>query len=297
MDETTSRAEPASERNDRSRSPVVGRHLLAAELKELRVDAGLTHVDLAQRLGWPQAKVSKIESARQGAGVEAVMAVADICHASDRHRDRLVDLAHAARGRGWWEAYQDVLAPAERTYVGFESEATTVHVFASEEVPEQVRTREYAAAVLAARGVADDEVVRRSLEALERRQRELVAGGVRLELVLTESALRRSVGGAEVLRAQQECLLESAGPGVVLRVLPMGRGALPVSAPFALLSFEADRPPQIAQRPGPVPGELVQSPAEVAAYRDAMNRLVELALGPEESVRWLREEVVGSAAS
>ncbi|MBK0870328.1 helix-turn-helix domain-containing protein [Saccharopolyspora sp. HNM0986] len=274
-------------------SPTVRRHMLAAELKELRRAAGLTHVDVADRLGWPQAKVSKIEGSRQAVGVEAVIALADICHAEGRHREHLVSLAHQARGRGWWDSYRDVLPPEDRLYIGFEAEAADVRVFGTEVLPELVRTRDYAAAVLAARRSAEPAAdSERSLEALEIRQRNLDSGGVPLDLVLAESALRRVVGGPDVLRGQWDRLLEIAARAeVTLRVLPFAAGALAADGPFTVLSFGADSPPAVVYRPALAVRPLLDSPTDVQVHQDAFDQLVESALDPEESVRLLEKEV------
>lgn len=267
--------------------------MLAAELKELRRAAGLTHVDVADRLGWPQAKVSKIEGSRQAVGVEAVIALADICHAGGRRRDHLVSLAHQARGRGWWESYRDVLSTEDRLYIGFEAEAAAVRVFGAEALPELVRTREYASAVSAARRSAEPTAdSERSLEALEIRQRNLIGGDVPLDLVLAESALRRVVGGPDVLRSQWDRLLGMATSGeVTLRLLPFSAGALAADGPFTVLSFGADSPPAVVYRPALAVRPLLDSPADVQVYQEAFDRLVESALDPDESVRWLEKEV------
>ena len=51
----------------RAPTPAIGeaRAALAARLREIRIEAGLTASDLAERAGWQRSKVSKIEHARQ----------------------------------------------------------------------------------------------------------------------------------------------------------------------------------------------------------------------------------------
>ncbi|MCA1193449.1 helix-turn-helix transcriptional regulator [Saccharopolyspora sp. 6V] len=272
-------------------SPMVRRHLLAGELRELRHAARLTHADVAQRLGWPQAKVSKIEGARQQVGVEAVIALADICHAGSDRRDRLVELAHSARGRGWWEAYRDVLPPDVRRHVGFEAEAVVVRAFAVEELPELVRTDEYAAAADDARAPErSSDAAERSLEVLRRRRRRVERGALALDLVLAESALRREVGGPEVLARQLDALRGLAElPTVAVRVLPFSAGALATGAPFSVLSFELDLP-EVVVTSAAGATELADDPASAGAHHELLRRLAAAALPPEESVRWLRAE-------
>ncbi|MEU6131178.1 helix-turn-helix transcriptional regulator [Saccharopolyspora sp. NPDC047091] len=281
-------AEPASRGRAAEPSPVVRRHLLAGELRQLRHAARLTHADVAQRLGWPQAKVSKIEGARQQVGVEAVIALADICHAGSERRDRLVELAHSARGRGWWESYRDVLPADVRAHVGFEAEAAEVREFAVEELPDLVRTDEYAAAVDAAREPErSPEEAARSLEVLRRRRQRVEDGAVRLDLVLAESALHREVGGPAVLARQLAGLRDLAErPTVTVRVLPFSAGAAAARTPFAVLSFELDVPEVVvSSNAGLV--DLVDDPPVARTHHALLERLRAAALPPEDSVRLL----------
>jgi transcriptional regulator with XRE-family HTH domain len=50
------------------------RRSLGARLRELRTQAGLTGRVLAQRLGWPQSKISKLETGRQTATADDLQA-------------------------------------------------------------------------------------------------------------------------------------------------------------------------------------------------------------------------------
>ncbi|WP_243794113.1 helix-turn-helix transcriptional regulator [Saccharopolyspora gloriosae] len=273
-------------------SPMVRRYLLAGELRRLRHAARLTHADVAARLSWPQAKVSKIEGARQSVGIDAVIALADICHADTEHRDRLVDLARSARERGWWESYRDVLPADVRQHIGFEAEAVTVKLFATETVPDLVQTRDYAEAVREVR-LSDHSAaeLERSLEVLHRRQQRVESGDVRLDLTIAESSLRREVGGRGVLAGQLDRLRELARrEAVTVRVLPFSAGALATDEPFSLLSFELDLPATVVRTFGSSTA-LDDDPVTVEADRALLRRLSATALSPDDSLRWL--EVAG----
>ncbi|MFR9732225.1 helix-turn-helix domain-containing protein [Saccharopolyspora sp. MS10] len=265
---------------------MVRQHLLAAELRKLRQAARLTHTDVASRLGWPQAKVSKIEGARQHVGIDAVIALADICHAGTEHRDQLVELARSARERGWWESYRDVLAADRRQQVGFESEAAVVRAFAVDVVPDLLQTEDYAAAVLEARrpGASTAELDRWR-EVLRRRRARLDDGGLALDLALGESALHREVGGPAVLADQLRWLRElAARPGITLRVLPFSAGALATDESFELLSFSLGLP-DVVVRPAGAGVEMIEERGTVAAYSELLERMRASALPPEESAR------------
>lgn len=275
------------------------RWVLARELKDLRQAAGLTHTAVAQQLGWQQGKVSKIEGARQGVGVESVMALAEVCGASGQQRDRLVELAHAARAKGWWESYADVLPAGGTTYVGFEAGAASISGFATETVPELLRTREYAAAVIAARSGSSG--LERRLELLLSRQRAPVGDGAAdIDVVLAESAVRRAVGGEQVFRRQLRHLVDlGRRPNVRVRVLPFAAGATATDAPFSLLGFAGETHPDVLCVPHESPRLASTQTEEVEEYRRTFEALQSQSLSVEESLSLLErfergEEVVGS---
>lgn len=271
-------------------SPTVRRRVLAAELKALRQDAGLTHVAVASRLGWQQGKVSKIEGAKQGIGVDAVIALAEVCRAGPEQRDRLVGLAHSARGRAWWESFGDVLATGELTSVGLEVEADSLQVFVAELVPGLLRTNAYARVVENASGRSFRGGVERRLELLLRRQTTVLAsGGADVQVVLSESAVRRRVGGAEVMGEQLAHLTELAEQErVVLRLLPFDAGAVPVNGSFTVLGFRRVAHPDLVVLPDLHDCTCVEELGAVEAYRTEVAGLAERALSPAESCERLR---------
>ncbi len=280
-------------------SPTLRRRVLAAELKELRLAAGMTHVDVADRLGWPQAKVSKIEGAKQTASVEAVMALADVCSAPADQRDRLVELARAARVRGWWATYKDMLPADQAMYVGLETDADLVWTFAVETLPDLLQTSDYAQAVLHAQTEsAEASLVERRLQLLLDRQRGLVEGGaIEFYAVIAESALRRAVGGARVLHDQLAHLATLASqPSVTIRVVPFATGALPVEGPFTVLRFEEYGHPDVVFVSTRISRTLFEESATVASFRGAARDLESLALTPAESCRFIESmaEEVGA---
>lgn len=275
-------------------SPTVRRRVLARELKELRRAAGLTHVDIANRLGWQQGKVSKIEGARQAVPVEAVLALSGVCNATHHQRDHLVALAKDAKGKGWWESYNEVLSPEMRTYIGLEAEADHVAVFASETIPDLLQEAVYAESLLAAHaafgvsGEARDPATptERRLELLLRRQRSVFdERGIDVAVVVSEAALRRAVHGSTT---QLQRVAELAyRPNVVIRVLPFSAGAVPVDAPFSVLGFQESAHPDTVFLPHASGGTYLESGADVDCYRAILEMLEGRSLGPAESTRFL----------
>ena len=273
----------------RPASPTLRRRVLAAELKRLRRAAGLTHIDVAGRLGWQQGKVSKIESAKQGVGIDAVIALADICHATQEHRQRLVGLARDARARGWWEAYVDVLPPERKTYVGLEADADVIRGFAAEVVPDLFQTRDYASSVVRRAAQDSGSALERRLELLLRRQEHLLGGQTtEFEIVLSESALRRAAGVPEQLRRLVDL---ARRPNVTLRVLPFSAGAVPVEGSFSILEFWRNPHPDLVFVSGRIDCVYLGDEADVGSYREALGQLEAMAMSPDDSVDFIEEVV------
>lgn len=275
-------------------SPTLRRRVLASELKRLRLSAGLTHVDVAHRLGWQQGKVSKIESAKQGVGIDAVIALAEVCGATPQQRERLVELAREARARGWWEGFADVLPPERKVYVGLEAEADVIRGFAAELIPDLFQTRDYAESAMGRGASAQGSILERRLELLLQRQQHVLEDReTEFDFVLSESALHRASGVEQQLRRLSEVV---ARPEVRLRVLPFSAGAVPVEAPFSILEFRQNAHPDIVFVTGRVDCVYFEEAPEVAAYREALAELEALSMTREDSAAFV-EEVVGRGAS
>lgn len=95
-------------------------------------------------------------------------------------------------------------------------------------LPGLLQTRDYAEAVISAwDDTAQTSEIDRYVEVRMTRQRRLEEDPpVRLSMIIDEGALRRVVGGAEVMRAQLAHLRTMAGwPNVEIMVLPASAGA------------------------------------------------------------------------
>jgi len=100
-------------------SPTVRRRRLAAELHRLRECSGLTGDQVAERLGWSQAKISRIENTRTGIKPADAQRLLDLYGVDGGRRDELLALAgdasrkaHGSRGGNDLE----LAAPTEVAY-------------------------------------------------------------------------------------------------------------------------------------------------------------------------------------
>jgi transcriptional regulator with XRE-family HTH domain len=271
-------------------SPTARRRRLAAELRELRIAANMSGEQAAERLEWSTSKLSRIENARiaiSPGDVRELLALYDI---EDRSTcDVLVTLAREARKKGWWHTYGDVLLQGFDVYVGLEAEASALWIYEQQFIPGLLQTEDYTRALFqtAANRNSPEEIERRVTVRMARREL-LTRSPDPLELwaVLDEAALRRQVGGPEVMAQQNRHLLEaSALPNVTLQVMPFNIGAHPgMAGAFSVLGFPEPTDPEIVYFENQTSGIVVEDPDQIRRYRLIFDHLMAAAVSPDASV-------------
>jgi transcriptional regulator with XRE-family HTH domain len=233
-------------------SPTVKRRRLAAELHACREQAGLTIEDVAQELEWSAAKVSRIENARVRVlprDVKHLLRTYGVAE-DDSGWGTLVTLAREAHQKGWWHTYGDTIGESFSTYVGLEADAATLRTYESECVPGLLQTEDYARTIIgAALSPWPGEEIERNVAVRMGRQARLAeAGSSELWAVVNEGGIRRLVGGATVMQAQLDRLLEaSRQPGITLQVMPFSAGAHPgMGGAFTIIRFPEPADPDVA---------------------------------------------------
>ncbi|MEU5989730.1 helix-turn-helix transcriptional regulator [Spirillospora sp. NPDC047418] len=224
-----------------SRGPSVRQRRLAAELRRLRERRGLTGDDVADRLTWSTAKVSRIENARTGAKIDDVRRLLELYEVDGARHADLVSLAHDAAQRGWWEEYRDLPSPLA-DFIALESEATAAREWGSTVLPGLLQTENYARHVIG--GWSDlatlpPQELERRLD-VRMRRRGLLDGPRPLELsaVLDEAVLQRLIGDQKVMREQLEHLYRMTElPNVSVQILPLGIAHSVLAESFILLEF------------------------------------------------------------
>lgn len=277
------------------RVPAVRRRRLGAELRRLRDLAGLTSGEAAQRVGWHQSKVSRIETGHSSVRAEDVNLLLDAYSVRDRDvRDLLHTLAGHGHQRGWWHDFREVLPVEYRDFISLETGATRARSLETTVVPGLLQTPGYARALtrdvlpqLGPREVAALAEVRIARQAVLLEQ----DPPLELSAVLDEAVLRRGVGGPEVMAGQLRWLARAAElPQVSLQVLPFAAGGhIGVTGSFVIFSF-----PRIADLDVVVLDHLtgslcVDRKEDIAAYTAAFARLCDRALPCAESAAMITE--------
>src|SRR5580658_1100161 len=224
-------------------SPTVKRRRLASELRRYREVAGLTNEEVATRLEWSMAKISRIENARVSVLPRDVKFLLREYGLSERNEawELLLTLARESRTKGWWHQYGDAIPDWFQVYVGLEAEAATVSKYDSEFVPGLLQTDDYARAIHRASFIKEtDEEIERRVQVRIARQELLTANGrPELWFILDEAVIRRLVGGKDAMRRQLLHLVEATTlPNVTIQVIPFAAGAHPsMDGPFTILRF------------------------------------------------------------
>ncbi|PZF95810.1 transcriptional regulator [Micromonospora endophytica] len=195
----------------------------------MREGAGRTLRDVGECLNRNASTVSRIESGMLPARVPEVLTYLDVCGIDDpKRRDDLKTMAQDVWQKGWWDGLTANVAASLIDWIWLESRATAVDSFQDSVIPGLLQTREYAEAVIRA---ADDHLPNEQLTRfvdlrMNRQQLLSQPEPIRLSAIIDEGALRRMIGGPEVMRAQLAHLRAMAGwPNVEIMILPLAAGA------------------------------------------------------------------------
>ena len=269
-------------------SPTVRRRRLGAELRRHREIACLTIDQVAEQLDCSASKISRLETGQTGSNPRDVRDMLALYGVGDTELEELLAVARETRQRGWWQPYGSILTGA---YVGFEAAADRIRSYEAQCVPGLLQTADYARSMIAAvhtgrpRQEVDDRVhVRLGRQALLTHE-----DPVKFWCVLDEAALRRPVGGREVMRCQLEHLVrESARPNVTLQVLPMAAGEHPgMEGSFVLMSFPDAADPDTVYVTIATGGVFQEKPDDVSRYEIIFDRLQKMALSSAESAEFI----------
>jgi transcriptional regulator with XRE-family HTH domain len=266
-------------------SPTVRGRRLMRELRRLREARGLEPDEAAARLGFSRSKLYRIEHGRTRVGADDLDDMMSLYRVAASERDELVRLGRDARRRAWWTRYRDVFSSP---YIGLEAEASSIQIW-SRLVPGVFQTAGYARAVIAGTGpwLSEREVARRA-EARALRQQKLFGAGrqVRVHAIVDESALRRPMGGAVVMREQFGTLLAAASrPEVTIQVLPFSAGGCAgIDGDFVILGYSDPEDLPVVYFEGHFGILCLESGETVMRCGLTWTRLTARALSPEESV-------------
>ena len=271
--------------------PTVRRMLVGAKLRRLRTDMGLSREEAAQAIRASAWKIHRLENGQVGFKQRDLIDLMALYQVTDPDEiDELLTLAREANVPGWWQHYGDVLPHWFRTYVDLESAATLIRTYEGMFVPGLLQTDDYMRAVIRDASLESSEEVGRRVRLRMARQILLTREHPpRLWAVMDEAALRRPVGGREVMRGQLERLIDATKlPNVTLQVLPFGAGAHPAMVgAFSILRFADRELPDVVYLEHLTNAVYLDKRAEVERYLDVMELLCVDSEPPAKTVELL----------
>lgn len=201
-----------------------GRIGFGNRLRRLREDADLSGKELAERLGWPASKVSRLENGKQTATVADVQAWTSATGVGSATSDELIEDLRSLRVEyaTWQRQLRNGFAPLQRVNRLLEDSTTKVRTFQIAVVPGLFQTADYARALFQRLApVHGQRDVEAAVHERLRRQEVLYESGRSFRFLVTEAALRARHCPPGTLRAQLDRLLVLAGLETVqLAVLP-----------------------------------------------------------------------------
>ena len=212
-----------------------------------------------------------------------------------QRRDALIQVAREVRQRGWWSNYADV-SDGMPAYASLEVAAGSILTYMALVLPALFQTEAYAGAVL--RAILPDllpEGIQRRVQLRMDRQSILQqADPPRVSVVLDEALLRRPVGSREIMRRQLGRLVAAASsPTVTLQVLPTDLGAhAGLDGPFTIVRYSEPAEADFVVLDSVMRELYLEDPDELDRYIRVFDRLRAAALGPDDSVGFIRELMV-----
>ena len=272
--------------------PNLHRRRLGMALRSLRKEAGLNLGDAAEKLnlsGSPA--LSKIENGKQRVQPISVPGFLEAYECTDTARGAeiraLATLAASPKRTSLLTRYRDTVRDNPfAAYVHLEELARRAEVFHLI-VPGLLQTEEYAHAMVSdSRKWSAQREIRNFVELRMMRQEALTRSDpLRLWCVIDEAALRRQVGGPQVMRNQLVRLVEAAEElsHVTLQVLPFAKGShAGVDGAFTLLHFDAGPPVAVVE---PMTTALyLEEEGDIGRYETSFDHLQADALDPERSL-------------
>lgn len=258
--------------------PTVRRILLGSQLRRLREIKGVSREAAGYTIRASGSKMSRMELGRVGFKERDVADLLTLYGVDDEEeRAALLGLAREANNPGWWHQYSDVLPGWFEAYVGLEAAASLIRTYEVQYVPGLLQAEDYARAVIElGHGSASAEEVTRRVDLRMTRQQSLARpGGPRLWAVVDEAALRRPIGGPNVMRSQLEQLIAVAKqPNVTLQVIPFRFGGhAATGGAFSILRFPDQSLPDVVYVEQLTSSLYLDKREDIDVYLQVMERL------------------------
>ena len=208
-------------------------------------------------------------------------------------REILLELVTRANSPGWWHRYSDLLPDWFEPYIGLEDAVSLMRTYEVQFIPGLLQTEDYARQLFLAGhpGAPAEEIERRVRLRMTRQQLLSRRNPPRLWAVIDETALRRQIGGPEVMRAQLQRLIDMlARRNVTLQIMLFQAGGHAAEGgPFTLLRFPEPELPDVIYVEQLTSALYLDRADDVDRYTEVMERLGVESEPPERTAEILRQ--------
>ncbi|MGV9261630.1 helix-turn-helix domain-containing protein [Streptomyces sp. NPDC003703] len=251
--------------------------VLGKRLRQLRERAGVSFEEAARTIEVTPLTVRRIEKAEVGLRIPYVRELLRAYGVPDAEIDDFAALAREANKPGWWYKYRDVLPEWFKAYVSLESEASVIRLYEPHYVPGLLQTFDYAVALMRVGfpNESKEELARRVALRLKRQDLLDRPGAPAVWAILDETVLRRPVGGAAVMRAQVDRILEALEtPKVRIQIMRYAVGAHPGAyGPFHHFRFGFSELPDVVYTENLAGSVYYDRPEDVVTYLEVLDRM------------------------
>ncbi|WP_329138100.1 helix-turn-helix domain-containing protein [Streptomyces sp. NBC_01476] len=282
--------------------PNVHRRRLGSALRSLRSGAGLSMEEAAERLGLAgKPALSKIENGKQrvsGLGLTAFFQIYGVDSEETRAKIKaMASLAASGKRTNLLDEYKEAIRTHEfEDYLHLEGMAAMAEAYLHV-VPGLLQTEDYATAIVErSQKWPSKREVKHFVDLRLARQVALTRENpITMWSILDEAALRRAVGGPEVMRGQLQHLLDmmEKHSHVEVQVLPFSAGAhAGIDGPFQLLHFQVGPPVAVVETM--TTSVYLEEDRDVGRYASALDFLRTQALDGPASRRFIHDLIKDS---
>jgi len=261
---------------------------IGLELQRLRKDRGMSVKEVGDLIDVSASTISRIETGKREPTSEEVASILTVLKVVGVEREQLIDRARRQDQPDMMES--STSTEQSRNFLNFEQRATTIVAFGLMLVPGLGQTADYAHAALSALRVQDREEDLEPWVGLRMRRQAILTrpNPPQLHWILTELSLRQPIGGPKVMGKQLRHLVDLAErPNITINVLPAKVAAHPgLLGQFIIMKFAAD--PTVVYVEDKTTGLFLDDPDKVAIYKLTAEKLTDLALDEQDSIRLLQ---------
>jgi transcriptional regulator with XRE-family HTH domain len=272
--------------------PTAARMRLGARLRELRDCAGISQETAGHAIRGSESKICRIERGRNSIKPQDVADLLDLYKVTPDERTALLAMAADANATGWWRAYTDVIPTWFESYLGLEHAAAMIRDYQVQFIPGLLQTADYADAVfrIGTRSTPDLSTHQQVSVRMRRQQILHRPAPARLWAVIDEAALRRPIGGAAIVRAQLQHLIEMTQlTHIRIQIAPFASGSRAIAdGPVTMLRFPEAKLTDMVYVECQTSAQYLNKPDEQAYYLNVLHRLGTEAPPPADTAGILR---------